>query len=273
MSIWACNCPLCRVLVRPILRLLAPDQRRDHAQNPSKQQVIVEKREERETIDVKRQEETDLGKKNMLEGSKVREREQRKEAQVENIETKQQKKDTIQQIEHNMQRQATQSIVGPMQPQQPKQEEVKPVVPKEVKEKIEKLERELGELRSELKEALESISEALIDVRAAVVENVNPFLTTNGDKQMLDMLASNVDIDNIVELIKVLNEELDKFNLDALVELIDSLAESGSISEANARILKALVKTVSEMKRRGVSVDEQVRLITLLLNRQVKSKS
>lgn len=276
MSIWACNCPLCRVLVRPILRLLAPDQRRDHAQNPSKQQVIVEKvekKEERETIDVKRQEETDLGKKNMLEGSKVREREQRKEAQVENIETKQQKKDTIQQIEHNMQRQATQSIVGPMQPQQPKQEEVKPVVPKEVKEKIEKLERELGELRSELKEALESISEALIDVRAAVVENVNPFLTTNGDKQMLDMLASNVDIDNIVELIKVLNEELDKFNLDALVELIDSLAESGSISEANARILKALVKTVSEMKRRGVSVDEQVRLITLLLNRQIKSKS
>lgn len=273
MSIWTCNCPLCRVLVRPILRLLAPDQRRDHAQNPSKQQVIVEKREERETIDVKRQEETDLGKKNMLEGSKVREREQRKEAQVENIETKQQKKDTIQQIEHNMQRQPTQSIVGPMQPQQPKQEEVKPVVPKEVKEKIEKLERELGELRSELKEALESISEALIDVRAAVVENVNPFLTTNGDKQMLDMLASNVDIDNIVELIKVLNEELDKFNLDALVELIDSLAESGSISEANARILKALVKTVSEMKRRGVSVDEQVRLITLLLNRQIKSKS
>lgn len=280
MNNWACNCPLCRVLVHPILRLLAPNREKGHVQKPpeQKQQAITKESEEKEeTSSVKRSEETSSSEENLSKGSEAGEREQRKEekkeAQEESVESKQQIEGVVQQSERGLQGQTIQSIVEPIQPQQqPGQGEIKLVIPEEVREKIERLEEELEKLRSELKEALENISEALIDVRAAVVENINPFLMANGDRQTADMPSPSVDAGHIVELVRALNEELDKFNPNTLVELIDGLAESGSIGESTARILKALVKAVSEMKKKGVSVDEQIRLITLLLSRRVKSK-
>jgi len=274
MGIWACNCPLCRVLVHPILRLLVSGQEVDNARKPSKQDVVVESVESENPDSVERGEEASLDKKSLLEESKAGGKESRGGGG--GIEGGQQSGDVAQRADHGKQQQAMLNIVQnpatlPQLQEQLGQRDVKPVVPEEVRERIEKLEKELGKLRSELKEALESISEALIDVRAAVVENVNPFFTTNGGKQVLDTLGASVDVEHIVELIKALNEELDKFDMGTLVELIDSLAESGSIGEGSARVLKALVKAVSEMKRKGVSVDEQIRLITLLLNRKVKN--
>jgi len=276
MGIWACNCPLCRVLVHPILRLLVSGQEVVNARKPLKQDVMVESGENEKPNSVEREEGASLDKKSLLEGSNAREKEGRGGERVGGMEGRRQSGDVVQQTNHGMQEQAIQNTVqnpatSLQLQEQSRQREVRPMVPEEVRERIEKLEKELGKLRSELKEALESISEALIDVRAAVVENVNPFFTTNGGKQMPDILATNVDVEHIVELIKALNEELDKFDMGTLVELIDSLAESGSIGEGSARVLKALVKAVSEMKRKGVSVDEQIRLITLLLNRKVKN--
>jgi len=275
MDIWACNCPLCRVLVHPILRLFISSQEMGHGEPPPRQQAGVGEGEEGvEKLDSIEHSKTDIGGKNRLsEDSRAWKREVEKEEREEG-ENKQQDENMVRQSGRGWQEQSMPSIVELAQPQeQPRQEEVKPAIPEEVRKKIEKLENELGKLRNELKEALESITEALIDVRAAVVENVNPFFATDGGRQLAPVFGAGIDVEHLVELIRMLNEELDKFNLDTLVELIDGLAESGSISEASARTLKALVKAVSKMREKGVSVDKQIRLITLLLNKQVKSKS
>jgi len=272
MDIWACNCPLCRALVHPILKLLVIGQEANNKQRHTKQQITTIGKGEGERLSDTEQ----------LEGISVTERSQLGEGGIkggkqENVEesnggSKQQNKDVSNQTMYSLQVQTIQDTAATPQPQEKlEQKEVKTVIPEEVKERIEKLENELGKLRSELKEVLESISEALIDVRAAVVENINPFLSTNGSKQMLDTLNVGVSVEHVVELIKVLNDELAKFNPNALVELIDCLAESGSISERDARMLKALVKIVSEMKRKGITVDEQIRLITLLLGKRSRT--
>lgn len=274
MDLWPCACPLCRIFVHPILRLFIPNQEQAKpAKAPPEQHTNIEGgKGGTGKPNLARPLEVEMDKKALQRtNGQVQEENRENENRIEKIEG-QQNANTSRSNGSNQQEPRLPNIAGPIQPQvQPKLEEVRPTIPEEVKERIEKLEKELGRLRSELKEALDSITDALIDVRAAVVENINPFLATNGGKPMLLEFNVSMDINHITEMVRMLNETLDKFNSDILIELIDSLAESGSISEASARTLKALVKAVSEMKRKGIDVNEQIRLITLILSNHVKS--
>ena len=185
-ELWRCDCPICRLTVKPVLRILSRRYSLGRAQT-----TTVESAQQKQGTQGKNIEE--LAKKYPVQ--KVKVPTQSQQSTETNLATPQPIQQPTTQLPQNLQTpqvQITQQLQQTLiqnQAEKPKEEKeekkeerkeerqqtVRVEVPKEVMERISSLETEIDKIKKYVKLSIDSIKATLVDLRSAMAELSNPF--------------------------------------------------------------------------------------------------
>lgn len=297
MDYWRCDCPICRYIVKPVLRRLVGE-----LGEQSKEQ---ERQEPVEQIEAGAEKQEQPAK----EPSQLQELAQRFGAVVAPL---QQAQEQGEQPAQAQQAQQPQSPPAKQAPQGARQQEssggqeqrvvqVRAEVPKEVIDRIDQLEQEVSKIKTFVKASIEGIKATLVDLRSAMAELSNPFnilrkyadlFFEEGEANKLNAIAAahirspeapqsseqsaehsskeqeqpmKLDLDTYQKLAAWVDEVLQKVPPKEFSSLIDRYVEIGVIDRRLGEALKKVADIVNELRRHGIDVKAQYAMLAKLL--------
>ncbi len=137
-------------------------------------------------------------------------------------------------------------------------------------EHLDRLEETIGKLRKELKDLVSGMEDMMVEFREALSNFNNPFIggAENGKGVLLSTLSTHPSSGSLVALLPSLRQLIDRVGLSAVEELIGEYQESGILGEEEARKLRAIARTVAKL--RGREIDEK--LLIPLLHRALENQ-
>ncbi len=130
-------------------------------------------------------------------------------------------------------------------------------------EHLDRLEETIGKLRKELKDLVSGMEDMMVEFREALSNFNNPFAggAENGKGVLLSALSTHPSSSSLVALLPSLRQLIDRIGLETVEELIEEYKESGILGEEEAKRLRAIARTIARL--RGRELDEKL-LIPLL---------
>lgn len=302
MDYWRCDCPICRYIVKPVLRRLVGE-----LGEQSKEQ---ERQEPVEQVEAGAEKQEQPAK----ESSQLQELAQRFGAVATPL---QQAQEQGEQPVQAQQAQQPQSPPANRAPQGAGQQEssggqqgggqeqrvvqVRAEVPKEVIDRIDQLEQEVSKIKTFVKASIEGIKATLVDLRSAMAELSNPFnilrkyadlFFEEGEANKLSTIAAahirspeapqsseqgaehsskeqeqpmKLDLDTYQKLAAWVDEVLQKVPPKEFSSLIDRYVEIGVIDRRLGEALKKVADIVNELRRHGIDVKAQYAMLAKLL--------
>lgn len=122
-------------------------------------------------------------------------------------------------------------------------------------ERLDRIEENVGKLRKEVKELVAGMENVIVEFREALGELSNPLfaqppsgaLQPPGGRAMGGAYAARLEA-----LVGSLGELVEKAGLDTVLELLDEYVKAGLLSEEEARRLKALARTIAKLGSKKV---------------------
>ena len=126
-------------------------------------------------------------------------------------------------------------------------------------ERLDRIEENLGKLRKEIQGLVSSMENVIVEFREAISELSNPLYAAQpgapaGPAAPGQAMAAPVAASGHLEaLVRSLSELVEKAGLETVEELLDEYVKAGIIGEDEARRLRAIARTLSKL--RGKKVD------------------
>ena len=284
---WKCNCPLCRLLVHPVLRLVS-GKGKSSVEHVSEVKGGGEVGEEVPLTEVPTPTTPAAKREEARQGEEL-------ELSVEEVAPP---LPTLPQgKEGGEQPQLPPEVPVPL-PQQPQAQqeqqartEVKPQtieveVPKELVERIDQLEEEIGKLRKELSSINESLKNIVLEVKEALAEASSPFNVlsipekppkeqgfnggdgkeskkTSSDISKLS-ISSGMSPSKFVELLMLVQNLLRKMSKDKAILILKGYIDAGVIDKNIGESLTKIVDFVDQLRKNGISIEEQIPYLYML---------
>lgn len=118
-------------------------------------------------------------------------------------------------------------------------------------ERLDRIEENVGKLRKEIRDLVSSMENVIVEFREALGELSNPLFAQPGGMPGTGLAQAGAPAAQGLARLEALVESLatlvEKAGLDAVLELIDEYVRAGLLSEEEARKLKAIAKTVARL--------------------------
>lgn len=123
-------------------------------------------------------------------------------------------------------------------------------------ERLDRIEENVGKLRKEVKELVAGMENVIVEFREALGELSNPLfaqpLPAGGHQPPGGRAVGAAYAARLEALVGSLGELVEKAGLDTVLELLDEYVKAGLLSEEEARRLKALAKTIARLGSKKV---------------------
>ncbi|HIQ03001.1 MAG TPA: hypothetical protein EYH40_01115 [Desulfurococcales archaeon] len=266
---WKCNCPLCRIIIHPIIRTIESKYGGSASYLTQKPATTPETElpefPEEVKLMMQRPREETSGKKAS---------EEQEELPI--IPSAPQTPNT-----HTVQ--SNQASIAPKETElTPTQ--VKVEVPRELVERIDQLEEEIGKLRKELSTINESLKSVVLEFKEALAEASSPFnvlkapktveLNMKGvnDREKTGTLGSNpgyvgnsqLPPSKFIDLLILALNMLERMDRKQAISLIKGYIDTGVLERNAGEALIKIVELANYMKSQGISIEDQISFLYTL---------
>ena len=261
---WSCECPLCRIFIHPILKVLVRTKEAKGDESAKE----VNRGTNKERVEKFHAEEL----KNIEKVTQI--------PQVVNIAM-----NTASQLPTNVISIENMGNIAKNEPGEESKKEREDIsgievkIPSEVLNKIKSLEDELTKIREYVNANINDIKSALIDIKSSIEELSSPFTMGEGSdvkevKHVDERLKGGgavLDPASLEDITLWLNKVLNVVGLNKLEKLIDSYVKAGILSEDLGNALRSMALVIESLISENVSPEIQLQIITGLL-KLIKSK-
>jgi len=133
-------------------------------------------------------------------------------------------------------------------------------------ERLERIEENVGKLRKEIQGLVSSMENMIVEFREAISELSNPFAAAARPRIEIPMASGGTTLPplasdgetRLTALVRSLRQLVEQIGLETLEELIDEYVKAGVLKEEEARKIKAIARTLAKL--RGKDIDESTLL-------------
>ena len=130
---------------------------------------------------------------------------------------------------------------------------------KVVLERIEQLEESIGKVRVELKNIVDSLQEVVVELREMLSEASNPF--TQVGATAVATSPQQPRVEGLVRAARSIANIVSRAGLEVFDKVVDEYVKAGVIGEDEAKKLKALARGLATLGSRGVRAEDVIALL------------